>query len=44
MTYRNQKEMDAVIGSLSDNSFLRDLRAETAQFVDEIKGVFSGLC
>ena len=44
MTYRNQKEMDAVIGPLSDNSFLRELRKETAQFTEEIKGVFSGLC
>ena len=44
MVYRNQKEMDAVIGPLSDNSFLRELRADTAQFTEEIKGVFSGLC
>ena len=44
MTYRNQKEMDAVIGPLSDNSALRDLRKYTAQFTEEIQGVFSGLC
>ena len=44
MTYRNQKEMNAVIGPLSDNAFLRDLRKETSEFVEEIKGIFSGLC
>ncbi|MBP5602761.1 MAG: DUF4954 family protein [Treponema sp.] len=44
MTYRNQKEMNAVLGPLSDNAFLRDLRKETSQFVEEIKGIFSGLC
>jgi hypothetical protein len=44
MVYRNQKEMDAVIGPLQDNSFLVGLREDTAQFTKEIKGIFSGLC
>ena len=44
MVYRNQKEMDAVIGSLQDNSFLAGLREDTAQFTKDIKGIFSGLC
>lgn len=43
MTYRNEKEMEAVIGPLSDNEFLRQLRKDTAQFVNEIKVIFKGL-
>ena len=44
MVYRSQKEMDAVIGPLNDNSFLKELRADTAKFAEDIKGIFSGLC
>jgi hypothetical protein len=44
MVYHSQKEMDAVIGPLNDNSFLKELRADTAKFAEDIKGIFSGLC
>ena len=44
MVYRSEKEMDAVIGSLNDNSFLKELRADTAKFAEDIRGIFSGLC
>ena len=44
MVYRSEKEMDAVIGSLNDNSFLKELRTDTAAFAEDIKGIFSGLC
>ena len=43
MTYRNQKEMDAVLGSLNDNEFLKDLRKETSVFVNDIRTIFQGL-
>lgn len=43
MTYRNQKEMEAVIGSLSDNSFLIQLKKDTAQFIENLENVFEGL-
>ena len=44
MVYRSEKEMDAVIGSLNDNSFLKELRSDTAKFAEDIRGIFSGLC
>ena len=43
MTYRNQKEMKAVIGPLEDNSFLQQLHKDTEQFTTEIREIFSGL-
>ena len=43
MTYRNQEEMEAVIGSLSDNSFLIQLKKDTAQFIENLENVFEGL-
>ena len=43
MVYRSEKEMDAVIGPLEDNAFLRKLRADTAEFTTKIKEIFVGL-
>lgn len=43
MTYRNRQEMEIVIGPLSDNSFLNQLKVDTEQFVKEIGVVFKGL-
>ena len=43
MVYRSEKEMDVVIGPLEDNSFLRKLRADTAEFTTKIKEIFVGL-
>lgn len=43
MTYRSKEEMEAVIGSLGDNSFLRDLHSNTQEFTSEIKLIFEGL-
>lgn len=43
MTYRNQKEMEAVIGSLGDNSFLIQLKKDTAEFIEDLEVIFEGL-
>ncbi len=43
MTFRNKKEMETVIGPLGDNSFLRELRADTENFTKEIREIFVGL-
>ena len=43
MTYRNQKEMEAVVGSLNDNEFLKNLRQETSNFVNDLKNIFRDL-
>lgn len=43
MTYHSKKEMDKVIGSLKDNSFLNELREDIKQFIDDIPIVFKGL-
>lgn len=43
MTYRNQKEMEAVIGSLGDNSFLIQLKKDTAEFITDLEHIFEGL-
>lgn len=43
MTYRNKKEMENVIGTLQDNSFLHQLREDTERFTTEIREVFRDL-
>lgn len=43
MTYRNKVEMENVLGPLSDNEFLRQLRKDTSEFVNDIKVIFKGL-
>ena len=43
MTFRSKKEMETVIGPLRDNSFLRELRANTENFTKEIREIFVGL-
>ena len=43
MTYRNKAEMEAVIGPLSENEFLRQLRKDTSIFINDIKIIFEGL-
>lgn len=43
MTYRNEKEMEVVIGPIGDNSFLRQLRVDTEKFTSDIKKIFVGL-
>jgi len=43
MVYRNKQEMDAVIGSLRDNSFLKELRSDTEKFTTDIRKIFVGL-
>ncbi len=35
--------MDSVIGPLEDNSFLRQLRADTEEFTTKIREIFVGL-
>lgn len=43
MVYRSDEEMDSVIGPLEDNSFLRQLRADTEEFTTKIREIFVGL-
>lgn len=43
MTYRNKKEMIAVLGSLEDNSSLLKLKDDTEQFSKDLNLFFSGL-
>ena len=43
MVYRSEAEMDIVIGPLEDNSFLRQLRADTEKFTGKIREIFVGL-
>lgn len=43
MVYRNKAEMEAVLGQISDNSFLKTLKKSTATFIDDVKNLFSKL-
>ena len=43
MTFRSKEEMETVIEPLGDNSFLRELRADTENFTKEIREIFVGL-
>nr|MCR4742372.1 DUF4954 family protein [Treponema sp.] len=43
MMYRNEKELEAVIGSLENNEFLNNLEKDTKIFVEEISHIFKGL-
>ena len=43
MVYRNEEEMNAVIGPLQDNAFLHQLRADTEEFATKIREIFVGL-
>lgn len=43
MVYRNQKEMDCVIGSLNENSFLLQLKEDTKEFISRLQVIFKGL-
>lgn len=40
MTYGDEEEMTAVLGSLNDNIFLRDLKAQTALFNERLNSLF----
>ena len=39
-TFRNAREMDAVVGSFADNEFLTDLKAQTRHLGEQIQKVF----
>lgn len=43
ITYKNEKEMNAVIGTLESNEFLNELKAETEDFNKKLISVFEGL-
>ena len=43
MVYQNKEEMEAVLGTLSNNSFLKALKKHTAVFIEEVKNLFSKL-
>ncbi len=40
MTYGDKEEMTAVLGSLNDNAFLRDLKIQTKEFNERLLDVF----
>lgn len=43
MVYHSENELNAVIGPLEDNSFLRQLRSDTEEFTKKIREIFVGL-
>lgn len=43
MVYRSKDEMEAVLGQLANNSFLKALKKYTAGFIDEVKNFFSNM-
>jgi hypothetical protein len=38
-TYRNMAEMTAAIGTIEDNSFVKQVRAETEEFKNKIEQI-----
>ena len=44
MTYRNEAEMTAVLGTIDDNDFLPALQTNTEKFNGNLRAVFRGLC
>lgn len=43
ITFRNEKEMTSVIGTLESNDFLRQLKVDTESFNMQLKDLFKGL-
>ncbi|MBR4005959.1 MAG: DUF4954 family protein [Treponema sp.] len=43
ITFRNQDEMEAVLGTIKDSVFLKDLKTATTDFDDRLRKVFAGL-
>ncbi|MCR4790081.1 MAG: DUF4954 family protein, partial [Treponemataceae bacterium] len=43
ITYSNQEEMTAVIGTIDDVSFLKELEASTKEFNENFSSLFDGL-
>ncbi|MBP5753434.1 MAG: DUF4954 family protein, partial [Treponema sp.] len=43
ITFRNKEEMEAVLGTINDSVFLKDLKAATTEFDDRLRQVFAGL-
>ncbi len=43
VTFRNQEEKEAVIGKLEENSFLKQLKVSTEEFIYELNRLFSQL-
>ncbi|MCR5290599.1 MAG: DUF4954 family protein [Treponema sp.] len=44
ITYRNEEEMTAVLGTIDDNEFLHTLQKTTEQFNNDLKVVFKDVC
>lgn len=44
ITFRNKKEMEAVLGSINDNSFLKEFKPATESFNLRLKKLFVDLC
>jgi ketol-acid reductoisomerase len=40
MTYRTKEEMDAVLGSVETNDFLKQFKHDTAEFNKKLKKLF----
>lgn len=43
MMYKNEKEMNCVLGELEDNAFLMNLRKENQTLMNDVKVIFKGL-
>ena len=43
ITFRNKEEMEAVLGTINDSVFLKDLKTATEDFDHRLKEVFAGL-
>ncbi len=43
MTFRNAREMDAVLGTIEDNDFLFEMKNQSKQFEKELEVFFTGL-
>lgn len=43
ITFRNKEEMEAVLGTINDSSFLQDLKVSTAEFNKSVETFFSRL-
>ncbi len=41
ITFRNKKEMEAVLGTVQNNSFLKELRVSTETFIDKADKIFA---
>ena len=44
ITFRNAREMEAVLGTITDNEFFAEMEAETKMFATSLKLLFKDIC